>query len=92
MTTLLVKNAEEVITMDSGRRRVPGGGLFVRDNVIEQVGPTGDLPDEADEIIDAKDKVILPGLINTHHHFYQTLTRAVPGAQDEELFDWLVRL
>ena len=92
MTTLLVKNAEEVITMDSDRRRVPGGGLFVRDNVIEQVGPTGDLPDEADEIIDAKDKVILPGLVNTHHHFYQTLTRAVPGAQDEELFDWLVRL
>ena len=92
MTTLLVKNADDIITMDNEHRRVPGGGLFIRDNVIEKIGPTGDLPDEADVIIDATNKVILPGLVNTHHHFYQTLTRALPGAQDEELFDWLVRL
>jgi len=92
MSTLLVKNADEVITMDEQRRRIAGGGVFVRDNVIEQVGPTGDLPAEADEVIDASGMVVLPGLVNTHHHFYQTLTRAVPGSQDEELFDWLVRL
>ena len=92
MSTLLIKNADYVITMDDKRRNIPGGGLFVRDNVIEQIGQAGDLPVEADETIDAAGMVIVPGLINTHHHFYQTLTRAVPGAQDEELFDWLVRL
>ncbi len=92
MSTLLVKNAEEIITMDEKRRRIRGGGLFIRDNVIEQVGPSETLPTEADEVIDAAGMAVLPGLVNTHHHFYQTLTRAVPGSQDEELFDWLVRL
>jgi len=53
------------------------------------VGATADFPTEADDVIDLTDHVVLPGLINTHHHFYQTLTRAVPGAQDAGLFDWL---
>ncbi len=92
MSTLLVKNADLVITMDGKRREIRDGGLFVRDNVIEQVGPTGELPAQADQVIDARGLAVLPGLINTHHHFYQTLTRAVPGSQDEKLFDWLVRL
>jgi 8-oxoguanine deaminase len=92
MSTILVRNADVVTTMDETRRQIRGGGLFVRDNVIEQVGPSNELPSEADEVIDATGMAILPGLINTHHHFYQTLTRAVPGAQDEKLFDWLVRL
>ncbi len=89
MGTLLIKNAREVATMDDERRRIPGGGLFVRDNVIEQVGPTEALPPTADRVIDARDWIVLPGLVNTHHHLYQTLTRALPGAQNAKLFDWL---
>ena len=89
MGTLLVKNARLVVTMDDERRRICGGGLFVCDNVIEQVCPTEELPATADRVIDASDWVVLPGLINTHHHLYQTLTRALPGAQDVKLFDWL---
>ena len=92
MATLLIKNADLVITMDEKRQRIQDGGIFVRDNVIEAIDKTDRLPKEADEIIDASGMALLPGLINTHHHFYQTLTRAVPGSQDEELFDWLVRL
>jgi cytosine/adenosine deaminase-related metal-dependent hydrolase len=92
MSTLLVKNARLVVTHDQDRRQIHGGGLFVRDHVIEQVGPTEELPAEADQVIDARGLAIVPGLVNTHHHFYQTLTRAVPGSQNEELFDWLVRL
>lgn len=65
MSTLLIKNVDEVITMDEKRRRIPGGGLFVRDNVIEQVGPTDELPTTADEVIDASGMAILPGLIIT---------------------------
>jgi 8-oxoguanine deaminase len=92
MGTLLIKNAELVITMDEKRQRFHNGGIFVRDNVIKQVDKTEKLPKSADEVIDARGMAVLPGLINTHHHFYQTLTRAVPGSQNEELFDWLVRL
>ncbi len=89
MTTLLLKNATLLVTMDDALRRIPGGGLFVRDNVIEQMGPTEELPAEADRVIDAAGMVVLPGLINTHHHLYQTLTRNVPAAQDAVLFRWL---
>ncbi len=92
MGTLLVKNARLLVTMDEQRRKIPNGGLFVRDNVIEAVGPTPELPDEADRVIDASRMVVLPGLINTHHHLYQTLTRALPAVQNAELFDWLVYL
>ncbi len=89
MPTLLVKNALVLVTMDETRREIPGGALFVRDNVIEQVGPTAELPQTADEVLDLAGHVVMPGLVNTHHHMYQTLTRAVPGAQNHELFDWL---
>ena len=89
MTTLLLKNATLLVTMDETLRRIPDGGLFVRDNVIEQVGPTEELPAKADRVIDATNMVVLPGLINTHHHLYQTLTRNVPAAQDAVLFRWL---
>ena len=89
MPTLLVKNAHVLVTMDDGRREIPGGGLFTRDGVVEQVGPSAELPDTADRVIDASGLVVLPGLVNSHHHLYQTLTRAVPGAQDSPLFDWL---
>jgi cytosine/adenosine deaminase-related metal-dependent hydrolase len=92
MATLLVKNADLLLTMDKKQMRIPEGGIYVRDNVIEKVGLTSELPDKADRMIDANGMVVMPGLINTHHHLYQTLTRALPGAQDAELFDWLVRL
>lgn len=90
MATLLIKHAHTLVTMDAQRREIKDGGLFVRDNVIEQVDITANLPDTADEVLDLKGRhVVMPGMINTHHHFYQTLTRAVPVAQDSELFDWL---
>ncbi len=82
MTTLLVRDAEVILTMGDEPTQVKRGGLFVRDNVIEAIGPTDELPKEADEMIDARGMIVLPGLINTHHHLYQTLTRAFPGAQN----------
>ncbi|MEZ4767571.1 MAG: 8-oxoguanine deaminase [Caldilineales bacterium] len=90
MSTLLIKNADLLVTMNAGRERIAGGGLLVRDNVIEQVGATADLPDVADHVIDAGGMVVLPGLVNTHHHLYQTLTRCL--AQDDGLFGWLTTL
>jgi cytosine/adenosine deaminase-related metal-dependent hydrolase len=76
--------------MDDQRREIKNGGLFVRDNVIEQVGPTSELPETADTVLDLKNHVVLPGLINTHHHLYQSLTRVL--AQDNDLFVWLKTL
>lgn len=92
MPTLLIKDADLLVTMDDADRHIRGGGLFVRDHVIEQVGPTADLPAVADRVISARGMILLPGLINTHHHLYQTLTRAVPAAQDATLFQWLKTL
>ena len=92
MSTLLVKNATVLVTMDADRREIAGGGLFARDGWIEQVGGRADLPATADEVIDLDGHVVLPGLVNTHHHLYQTLTRAVPAAQDAGLFGWLTTL
>ncbi len=90
--TLLIKNARVVVTMDDARREIADGAVFVRGNVIEQVGNTAELPQTADEVIDATGHVVLPGLINTHHHMYQSLTRVIPAAQDGELFNWLTNL
>src|SRR5215216_7189833 len=87
--TLLVRHAELLATMDDADGRIPDGGVYVVDNVIRQVGPTAELPATADEVIDARGVVVLPGLVNTHHHFSQTLTRAVPAAQNAQLFAWL---
>ena len=92
MSSLLVKNANLLVTMDDHRRELPGGGLFIEDGFISRVGKTTDLPQDADRVLDLTDHIVLPGLINTHHHFYQTLTRAVPAAQDANLFNWLKTL
>ena len=93
MNTLLIKNAHTLVTMDEDRTEIPSGGLFIRDNVIEQVAPTGELPSSADTVLDLQGRhVVLPGLVNTHHHFFQTLTRAVPAAQNSDLFGWLQAL
>ncbi|MEL6384703.1 MAG: 8-oxoguanine deaminase [Cyanobacteria bacterium J06626_18] len=93
MATLLIKNIHTLATFDDDRTEIRHGALLVRDNVIEQVGTTAELPDTADEVLDLSDRhVVLPGLVNTHHHFFQTLTRAYPPAQDKELFNWLQNL
>jgi cytosine/adenosine deaminase-related metal-dependent hydrolase len=92
MPTLLIRNADVLVSMDRTRREITGGGLFARDGVIETVGPTASLPRAADEVIDATGCVVTPGLINTHHHMYQNLTRAVPAGQDALLFGWLQSL
>jgi cytosine/adenosine deaminase-related metal-dependent hydrolase len=92
MSTLLIKNATVLVTMDDTQREIPEGGLFIRDGFIEQVRRTNELPQTADEVLDLHGHLVLPGLVNTHHHFYQTLTRAVPAAQDANLFNWLKTL
>jgi len=92
MSTLLVKNAYLLATMDEQRREIPGGGLYIEDGFISRVGRTADLPQSADQVIDLSRCIVLPGLVNTHHHFYQTLTRAVPAAQNANLFQWLKTL
>ena len=92
MPTLLIKNTTILVTMDDHHREIPDGGLFIRDGFIEKVGPAGELPTSADEVLDLSGYLVLPGLVNTHHHFYQTLTRAVPAAQDANLFNWLKTL
>lgn len=91
MTTLLVKHIHTLVTMDDARREIEDGALFIRDGVIVFVGSSADLGDRtADEVLDLRGHIVLPGLINTHHHMYQTLTRAC--AQDKELFAWLREL
>lgn len=92
MSTLLIRNAAVLVTMDEQRQEIPGGGIYAVDGIITQVGKTEDLPQTADQIVDLSGHVVLPGLVNTHHHFYQTLTRAVPAAQDANLFNWLKTL
>lgn len=87
--TLLVRHARLLLTMDAGRREIPDGAVFIRGHVIEQVGPSAELPQDADDVIDASGRLVMPGMVNTHHHMYQSLTRAVPAAQDGELFKWL---
>lgn len=79
-----IKNPLAVLADDTG------GGIVVEDHVIaECLSPGGNPASAVDEIFDASEHVVLPGLINTHHHFYQTLTRAYGPALDKELFDWL---
>jgi cytosine/adenosine deaminase-related metal-dependent hydrolase len=86
--TLLVR-AGTVATMDDAGTEIADGGVFVRGRAIEAVGRRADLPPSADEVIDLPQHLLLPGLVNTHHHLFQTLTRALPAAQDASLFDWL---
>src|SRR4029453_12558794 len=92
ISTLLLQHATLLATMDDTDTRWEDGGVYVVDNAIQQVGPSDQLPQSADQVIDARDMAILPGLVNTHHHFYQTLTRNLPAAQDANLFTWLKTL
>ncbi len=96
MSTTVIRNAAMLVTMDAQRREIPDGAVLLEDNAIRWVGTTADLPpalaDGVDRVINARGKIVLPGFVNTHHHFYQTLTRAIPAAQDVVLFDWLKTL
>jgi cytosine/adenosine deaminase-related metal-dependent hydrolase len=87
--TLLLKNATAIATMDDAGTEIADGAVLIEDNRIVAVGPAARLPATADEVIDLTDHVLLPGLVNTHHHMFQCLTRATPGGQDVELFGWL---
>jgi len=87
--TLLLQDATLVATMDDVRREIVGGSVLLRGREIAAVGSPETLAAGADEVIDCRGKILLPGLVNTHHHFFQTLTRAVPAAQDVALFGWL---
>jgi len=90
--TMLVRHADVLVTMDGERRELRDGGLYIEDNRIVAVGRSDELPDVADEILDMKGHLVIPGLVNTHHHMYQSLTRVIPAAQDAELFGWLTSL
>src|SRR5215469_6097945 len=89
MPTLLVKNAEVLVTMDTQRRELKGAGLYAENGVIKQIGQTGELPATADTVLDLSGQIVLPGLVNTHHHLNQTLVRNLPAAQNNNLFPWL---
>lgn len=89
MGTLLIRNAQCVATFDDRRSELRDASILIRGHVIEAIGPAANLPQDADEVIDAGGHLVVPGLVNTHHHMYQSLTRAIPGVQDAELFSWL---
>lgn len=89
MGEILIRGAEVIVTMDGTRRELKGADLLIRDGKIVAVGPG---LRSAGEVVEAKGCVVTPGLVNTHHHLYQTLTRAVPGGQDALLFGWLQTL
>lgn len=99
MTTnrsLLIEHADLLVTMDAHRRELRDGALVTDGPAIVWVGATADVPAAlraaAHQTIDARGRIVLPGFVNTHHHFYQTLTRVIPAAQDAVLFDWLKTL
>ncbi|MAP94495.1 MAG: 8-oxoguanine deaminase [Ponticaulis sp.] len=95
MSHTLVRHARVLVTMDDAQTEISDGALVFEDGVIKAVGSSQDLEgwaDGASEIIDAAGAVVTPGLVNTHHHLFQTLTRAVPAGQNALLFDWLKSL
>lgn len=86
---LLIKNALRVATMDDAGTELEGADILIKGRVILAVGKDLEAPDDA-QVLDARGCVVIPGMVNTHHHLCQTLTRATPAAQDAKLFDWLV--
>lgn len=96
MGTLLIHNARAVATFDHANpaqaTELRDASIYITDNRIAFIGATADLPPQAlqaDEVIDAQRHLVTPGLVNTHHHMYQSLTRAIPEVQNAELFGWL---
>jgi cytosine/adenosine deaminase-related metal-dependent hydrolase len=89
---LLVHDAELIATVDDDRREIPGGWVAVTDGVVSGVGGAADPQPPATRRVDARGCLVTPGLVNTHHHLYQNLTRAYAPALTGGLFDWLVTL
>ena len=87
MKALLIKNAFAIATFDEKNTRLSNADIYVEGAQIKEIG--ANLAHQAEIVIDASGMVVIPGLINTHHHFYQTLTRALPAVQNAKLFDWL---
>jgi len=92
MPTLLLKNAAIIATMNDANEELNGQSIFCENGIIKKVGPLSALPNKADKIIELSDSIIIPGMVNTHHHLFQNLTRVVPNAQNESLFGWLTTL
>ncbi len=92
MAGLLIRGARLLVTMDAGRRELAGGWVAIDGGLITAVGATADAVPEATETVDAGDCLVTPGLINTHHHIFQNLTRAYPPMTDKPLFGWLQSL
>ncbi len=89
MTTLLIQNAHTIATLNDAGDELSNASIFIRNNCIEAIGPAHALPSTADRVINAQHHVVIPGMVNTHHHMSQSLTRAIPGVQNAELFSWL---
>lgn len=89
MSSLLINHITTLATLDDADQRWTDGAIYCVDGVIKQLGPTEQVPAQADHVINARGMIVLPGMINTHHHFYQTLTRNIPAAQNADLFNWL---
>ena len=91
MARTLVANARLLATLDDAGRRLPGGSVLIEDGAVEAVFEAGAAPAPAPDwrVLDAAGLLVTPGLVNTHHHLYQTLTRNLPAAQDVPLFPWL---
>jgi cytosine/adenosine deaminase-related metal-dependent hydrolase len=89
MTTLLIKNAHMIATLNDNGEELKDASILVRDRFIEAIGPAKDLAQSADHVLNAEHHVVIPGMVNTHHHMSQSLTRAIPGVQNSELFSWL---
>ncbi len=87
---LLIRGAEVVVTMDDDRREIANGDVLIQNGKIVAAGQG--LPRDNAQVVEAEGCVVTPGLVNTHHHLFQTLTRAVPAAQDAALFGWLKTL
>ena len=90
MSEILIRNADVVVTMNATRQELTATDLHLKDGVVHAIGKGLSVP--AAQVIEARGCVVTPGLVNTHHHLYQTLTRAVPGGQDALLFGWLKTL
>ena len=92
MSKLLIKNASVIATMDDDRTELINKSIYCEDGRIIQIGVIENFNFNADVVIDATDMVVIPGLVNTHHHLFQNLTRCYPGSQNESLFGWLTNL
>ncbi|WP_068113832.1 8-oxoguanine deaminase [Tropicimonas marinistellae] len=90
MRDLLIRSADWLVTMDDERRELCGADILVSRGLIREIGVGLDAPEA--EVLDASRCLVTPGFVNTHHHLFQTLTRAVPAAQDALLFGWLKAL